>query len=268
MIADKILNDGDAGQFLHKIGLTIGEDVVVKVLDILTEKSSTSFYELYSSKPRRNGTPRIPLCGKGTVGKIKKLFNNGVLQPYIQYLEEGSRRKEEFEQYNGQPATASTVANDMAPLDAQLIKQQQKAHIKTLQQMARSALDHLPDFPDPQSEPEAFDSFNDAVVKVYRRLTGDIDDWKSMAQHLGDKGNDIEKMSFALDDVLPWGSLIEPMPQWYKDRLEEAWLLLKIGGLKTISESTDTRKWEWEGLNQRCQHCPEQKYEPMDMHPY
>ncbi len=56
------------------------------------------------------------------------------------------------------------------------IQQQQKEHIKILQQMARSALDHLPDLPDLQNEPEAFDSFNEAVVKVYRRLTADVDD--------------------------------------------------------------------------------------------
>ncbi len=146
-----------------------------------------------------------------------------------------------------------------------LIQQQQKEHINKLQQMARTAFDHLPDPPDLQNEPETFDSFNDAVVKVYRRLTGDIDDWKDMAEHLGDQGDKIETMSSILDDVLPGGSLAIPKLDKYKSNLEEAWCLIRIGGLKTISESSDTRKWEWEGLNQRCQNCPDQEYEPVDI---
>ena len=85
---DKILKEGEADQFLRGIGLTVGNDVVCKVLDILTRKSSTSFYELYASKRRRDGTTRFPICGKGTADKIKKLFMNGKLQPYIQYLKE------------------------------------------------------------------------------------------------------------------------------------------------------------------------------------
>lgn len=146
-----------------------------------------------------------------------------------------------------------------------LIQQQQKEHIRILQQMARSALDHLPDLPDLQNEPAAFDSFNDAVVKVYRRLTGDVDDWKDMAEHLGNEGKKIEMMSPVLDDVLPGGSLARPKLDKYKRNLEEAWFLIRIGGLKLISESSDTRKWEWEGLNQRCQNCPDQEYEPVDI---
>ena len=84
--------------------------------------------------------------------------------------------------------------------------------------MARSALDHLPDLPDLQNEPEAFDSFNEAVVKVYRRLIGDVDDWKDMAEHLGDKGNEIEMMSSVLDDVLPGGPLRKRPGEWLKKK--------------------------------------------------
>ncbi len=150
--------------------------------------------------------------------------------------------------------------------EQQLIQQQQKEHIKMLQQMARSALDHLPDFPDLHEDHEVFDSFNHAVVEVYRRLTGDIY-WKRMAEHLGDDGKEIEMMSSVLDDVLPGGSSVRPKLDEYKRNLEEAWFLIKIGGLKTISESNDTGKWEWEGLNQRCQNCPDQEYEPVDITP-
>jgi hypothetical protein len=128
------------------------------------------------------------------------------------------------------------------------------------------ALDHLPDLPDFQNEPEAFNSFNDVVVKVYRRLTGDVD-WKDMVEHLGDEGNKIEMMSSVLDDILPGGSLVKPKLDKYKRDLEEAWFLIKFSGLKTISESSDTRKWEWEGLNQRCHNCPDQEYEPVEITP-
>ena len=88
-----------------------------------------------------------------------------------------------------------------------------------------------------------------------------------MAEHLGDDGKEIEMMSSVLDDVLPGGSSVRPKLDEYKRNLEEAWFLIKIGGLKTISESNDTGKWEWEGLNQRCQNCPDQEYEPVDITP-
>ena len=94
-------------------------------------------------------------------------------------------------------------------------------------------------------------------------MAGDVDDWKCMAEHLGDQGGKIEMMSSVLDDVLPRGSLAGPLLDEHKRNLEEAWLLIRIGGLKTISESSDTRKWEWEGLNQRCQMCPDKEYEPV-----
>ena len=124
--------------------------------------------------------------------------------------------------------------------------------------MAITALDSLPDFLPDLENAEEFESFNMTVVKVYRRLTGDVGDWKDMVEHLGDQGNEIEMMSSVLDDVLPGGSLVRPKLDRYKRDLEKAWFLIKFRGLKTISESSDTRQWEWEGLNQRCPNCPDQ----------
>lgn len=147
-----------------------------------------------------------------------------------------------------------------------LIQQKQKEHIKILQQMATNALSRLPDFSDLQQNPEVFDSFNYAVVGVYRRLIGDVD-WNDIAEHLGDEGKEIEMMASVLDDVLPGGSLVKPKLDEYKRELEKAWSLIKFGGLKTISESSDTRKWEWEDLNQRCHNCPDWDYEPVDISP-
>ena len=100
MTTDNILNEGDADQFLRGIGLTVDKTVVCKVLDILAGKDSTSIYELYASKLRRDGTIRTSICGKGTAAKIRKLFKNGKLQPYIQYLAEVSRQSEESNEDN------------------------------------------------------------------------------------------------------------------------------------------------------------------------
>ncbi|MFC1956618.1 helix-turn-helix domain-containing protein [Chloroflexota bacterium] len=169
----------------------------------------------------------------------------------------------EYRRFVAGEETEGKVDTEKEPLP----KRQQKEHIEMLRQMAISAIDHLPDLPDLKNEPEAFDSFNDAVVKVYRRLTGDVDDWKCMAEHLGDQGNKLEMMSSVLDDVLPGGSLVRPKLDKYKSDLEKAWFLIKIGGLKTISESSNTKRWEWEGLNQRCKMCPDKEYEPVDITP-
>ncbi|MFC1955856.1 hypothetical protein ACFLWZ_04935 [Chloroflexota bacterium] len=146
------------------------------------------------------------------------------------------------------------------------LQQKQKEHIRVIQQMAMSALDQLPDFPNLIKEPEAFESFNDAIVKVYRRLTGNVD-WESMSEHLGSQGKEIEAMSSILDDLLPRSSLTRPKLDNYKENLEKAWFLIQTSGLGTISESSDTRKWEWEGMNQRCRNCPDQRYEPVDISP-
>lgn len=67
------------------------EEVVHKVVSFLTGENQTSLYELYASGTRRDGRSRIPICGKGTAAKVKKLFENGKLQPYLDYLEDTSR---------------------------------------------------------------------------------------------------------------------------------------------------------------------------------
>ncbi|MFC1943293.1 hypothetical protein ACFLWO_01780 [Chloroflexota bacterium] len=237
MNTGKILNESDAVQFLHGVHLRVDESVVCKVLNVLRGKDDTSLYELHSKKPRRDGTPRTSICGKGTIDKISTLFKSGKLKPYLQYLDEASK-----------PQYRPSL--------------QQKDHIKSLNQMARYAMDHIPCLPDFQNEPEAFDPFNDTVVKIYRYLTGDVD-WKGMREHLGDRGDEIEKMSYLVDDVLPGWHSHRPNLDRYYEILEQAWFLIKTGGLKTIAEYSETRKWEWDGLNQRCHNCPDQDYEPI-----
>jgi hypothetical protein len=70
----------------------------------------------------------------------------------------------------------------------------------------------------------------------------------------------IEKMSRTLDDVLPEISTSQFVH--YKEDLYQAWFTVKFGGLKTISENSDTRMWEYAGMKQRCKNCPDQDYEP------
>ncbi len=155
----------------------------------------------------------------------------------------------------------------VASLDAEAVRSKQLRqieHIRNLQKIAQGALDNLPDcFPDLENAglfDPSFDSINMTLVKVFRRLTGDPVNWEDMAAHLGDEGKKIEEMSYRLDDVLPGGRSNNPDLTDYKKDLYEAWVIIKFGGLKTISEYTNPRKWEWEGLNPRCKNCPDQDY--------
>jgi hypothetical protein len=145
--------------------------------------------------------------------------------------------------------------------DKEEMHRRQKEHIQMIQQMAREAMDIVPlYYPNYEKEPEEFDAFNYAVVKAYRRLTGG-EDWKNLAAHLGNEGDEIERLNTALDDLFP---LADTRFNEYNNTLERAWILVRAGGIKTISESSDTRKWEYEGMRQRCPNCPDQHYEPVD----
>lgn len=79
MATHRLTNSEDANRFLRGLGLIVGEDVVQQVLGALQEKAS--LYRLY--KPKQN---QIPVCGKGTVYKIKRLYESGQLEPYLTYL--------------------------------------------------------------------------------------------------------------------------------------------------------------------------------------
>lgn len=139
--------------------------------------------------------------------------------------------------------------------------EQQKEHVRKLQEMARTAFDSLPlHFPDLKTAPpEVFDDFNEAVVKVYRRLTEDPD-WNELAHHLGDEAKKIESLSNELDDFLPGGSAPFPKLDRYYETLQEAWLTIKAGGIKTISEYSDRRRWDYYGLMPTCPKCPDQNW--------
>ncbi len=79
---DKLNNSEDAKRFLKELGLHIDEAVVRQVVNVLSGKVRQSLYSLYTT---RSDKPP-PACGKGTVDKIKKLYDECELQPYLDYL--------------------------------------------------------------------------------------------------------------------------------------------------------------------------------------
>jgi len=83
---DNIQKYKDADRFLHDLKLRVGANVVVKVVAVITGETPGSLYDLYSLAERRDGTPRTPICGKGTVDKIKRLYQNGELDPFIEFV--------------------------------------------------------------------------------------------------------------------------------------------------------------------------------------
>jgi hypothetical protein len=67
--------------------LTVDESVVRRVLAVLRKKSNATLYDLYQGGRRRDGAERNPICGKGTVDKIRRLYTEGSLTPYLEYLD-------------------------------------------------------------------------------------------------------------------------------------------------------------------------------------
>ncbi len=82
MTADKLNNSGDVKKFLRGLGLHVDANVVQQVVNVLSGKSDQSLYSLYATRK----DIQLPVCGKGTVYKIKKLYGKGELKPYLAYL--------------------------------------------------------------------------------------------------------------------------------------------------------------------------------------
>jgi hypothetical protein len=65
----------------------VDEDVVRRVLAVLRKESQGTLYDLYQTGRRRDGSERTPICGKGTVDKISRLYRQEKLAPYLRYLD-------------------------------------------------------------------------------------------------------------------------------------------------------------------------------------
>lgn len=76
----------DPGRFLKDRGINVREEVVHQVLASLLGESRRSIYDLTAGGTRRNGSVRpTPICARETTRKIKRLFDEGRLRPFVDY---------------------------------------------------------------------------------------------------------------------------------------------------------------------------------------
>jgi transcriptional regulator with XRE-family HTH domain len=150
--------------------------------------------------------------------------------------------------------------------ESESLKRQQMEHIRTLQDLARSTVDAVPELPD-LDDANDFDVFYSSLAKLFLRLTGDVR-WTDLAAHLGEKAQEIKDMSFVLDPYIPphWRPGLS-VPDHYKKSVHRGWELIITSGLQVVANSGDTREWEYNGLNQRCPSCPIQTFEGVDIGP-
>ncbi len=94
---DKLESNEDVRQFLAKRGVRVDEGVVRKVVETLRGKTGLTQYDLYAHGEYRDGRGREPICGKGTVKRIKDLFKRGDLDLYVAYLDSLTELKSEDE---------------------------------------------------------------------------------------------------------------------------------------------------------------------------
>lgn len=100
-------------------------DTVCKVVAAL--ENGSSCYDLYAHGRRRgDGTVRAPLCGKGTAEKIKQLWQEGKLDPLLQYFDENPL---------GEIAGADREEGAESPLALYLGMEEAKAHLARLNRL-------------------------------------------------------------------------------------------------------------------------------------
>lgn len=71
----KSRQDQDREELVRRLGLRIKEVVVREVVEAILGRKP--LYDLQRLGIRRDGTARMPICGKGTVYKIKRLLETG-----------------------------------------------------------------------------------------------------------------------------------------------------------------------------------------------
>ena len=128
MTVDKIDNPTELKQFLRGLGITIPEDVISQVVSVLSGKTDKSLYSLYVNRPDRP----IPICGKGTVYKIRKLYNEGKLEPYLTYLQQSPIADE--------PKTEQTKDSNVAEILQEQASVELDIAIRTSQDLVRQRL--------------------------------------------------------------------------------------------------------------------------------
>ena len=85
----KLSNSGEARQFLRDCGLTVNEEVVREIVNVLRSEGERSLYNLYAHGRDRDGVERKPIRGKGTAYKVKALYDVGTLDTFLAFLDSG-----------------------------------------------------------------------------------------------------------------------------------------------------------------------------------
>ncbi|MFC1942847.1 hypothetical protein ACFLWU_06515 [Chloroflexota bacterium] len=88
MTADNITSDDDRDKYLKSLGLRVSWEIINMIITVLRDKNESNLYELYASGQRRDGSYRIPVCGKGTVYKIKRLYEEGKFDCCLDYIDD------------------------------------------------------------------------------------------------------------------------------------------------------------------------------------
>jgi hypothetical protein len=83
---DRLCSQEESERFLRALGLTLQEKKVRVVVGTLRGNTGLSKYDLWAHGKSRHGGERKPVCGKGTVDKIERLFKVGKLEPYLAFL--------------------------------------------------------------------------------------------------------------------------------------------------------------------------------------
>ena len=142
------------------------------------------------------------------------------------------------------------------------LKWQQIEHIRSLQELAKSVIESVPELIDFDNL-ENLDSVHTSLWQAFKKLNADPR-WRSLAAHLGERAQELELMTSQIEPDLipPWkkGLPIDP----YKELVRKAWDLISDSDLWLVANSGDTREWEYYGLNQRCPWCPNQTSEPLN----
>ena len=82
---DNLTSRKDVEQFLIGLRIRVPEEDVRKIVNAL--RSDPHKYHLYMGGiDRKTGATRVPITSKGTADKIKKLYDEGELKPYLAYL--------------------------------------------------------------------------------------------------------------------------------------------------------------------------------------
>lgn len=137
---------------------------------------------------------------------------------------------------------------------------QQVEHIKGLQEFAKSVIESCPMFYPGLDSPEEIELFHDAYFSLWKLFNDLVHHayWPSLAAHLSDGGQQIERMAAEItieSTCAPWEEPVSVSNE-LKARVRGALNLIQSGDLAVVASSGDTKEWEQRGLKPTCPFCP------------